>query len=47
MNLLEVSGVTLCNAHKEIKRGKTELSFAHLLYFFELTLGLGLDLSLG
>ena len=38
---------TLCNAPKENKRAKSECSFAHLLLYFKLLLGFGLDFEFG
>ena len=45
----DVASVTLRNAHKEIKRTKSEHSIAHLLFFifFKLLLGFGLDFEFG
>ena len=45
---MEVTIVTLDNAHKENKKVENERSFAHLLFFiFEVVVRVGLDFELG
>ena len=48
-----MASITLCNAHEENGRAKSECSFAHLpvlffsFWFFKLLLGFGLDFEFG